>query len=198
MDREMPHYSQQLTFSEKLIEADMARFRNSSDVRYYKSAKTISEQDKAPYVFGSMKKELSKDPQLALKMNLVDGSYWNCLQIIASNRFAVGEILDVVYHIYKHTDGEDFDLLTGLASEKLFKYVFIGDETGELDLEEVKSRNRFIQVALSYFNLANKKTDAEVEEWESDMEEIFDKDRELAGSYHKYWASIEDYHKERG
>lgn len=198
MDRANSYKSQQLTFSEKLIEADMVRFKESGDVKYYKSAKTISEQDKAPYVFGSMKKELFSEPHLALKMNLADGSYWNCLQIIAGNRFPFGEILDAIYHIYKHTDGEDFDLLTGLASEKLFRYVFIGNETDELDLEEVKDRNRFIQVALSYFNLANKRTDAEVEEWETDMEGVFDKDEELARSYHKYWSSIEGYHKERG
>jgi hypothetical protein len=155
----------------------------------------MSEQDKAPYVFGSIKKKLGSNPELSLKMNLTDGSYWNCLQIIAQNQFPVDIMLGSIYHIHKHTDAEDFDLLTELASEKLFKYIFIGDNSINLNLEEIKERNRFIQVTLSYFNLINMRTEEEIEQWEVGLEEVFRKDEELAKSYYKYWKLVEDYHK---
>ncbi len=193
MDRPDSLFSEQLTFTEKMIEADLQKFEQTGDIKYYKSAKNMSEQEKAPYVFGSIKKKLGKNPELSLKMNLTDGSYWNCLQIIAQNQFPVNIILGCIYYIHKHTDAEDFDLLTELASEKLFKYIFIGDNSDNLDIEEIKERNRFILVTLSYFNLINMKTEAEIEQWEISLEEAFRKDEELAKSYNKYWQLVKDY-----
>ena len=194
----MNDYStEQLTFSEKIIEADMLKFKETGNIKYYKSAKTISEQDNSPYIFVSMKKQLSEEPLLSLKMELSDGSYWKCLQLLASTDFELFYVIETLIYINKKTDDEEFKLLYDTAQEKLFKYMFIGANDVEPNLEKIKERNQFIQIALSYFKLKRLKTKTQIELWEKELEGTFKNDEALAKAYHKHWKYIEEYYEKK-
>ncbi|MFW5800022.1 MAG: hypothetical protein ACOCV8_04315 [Spirochaetota bacterium] len=186
-------FSGQLTFSEKMIESDLLKFEETGEVKYYKSAKNLSLQDNAPYIFSSIKKRLSDNPILALKMSLIDKDFWESLQLIASNNFEDYKILASIRYIYNHTDEEEFSMLVDLAVKKLFKYIFIGRDNVDIDLEKTKDRNRFIQVALSYFTLMNSRTEAKIQEWEKELEKNFNNDEKLAESYHQYWKEVQEF-----
>ncbi len=183
----------QLTFSEKMIESDMEKFKETGDVKFYVSARSMAESERAPYLFASMKKELMLKPELALKISLHDGSYWEALKLVIQKPFSLDITLNTLKHIHVHTDDEEFDMLINVARENLLAYVLIGDSTSKIDISKSKERNLLIKVALSYLELQNKKNTMDIEEWESSLEKDFMNDPELANAYHKYWGVIRDF-----
>lgn len=186
----------QMTFSEKIIESDLIQFKNTGDIKHYKSAKCVSEQENAPYIFNSIRKQLLEESDLALKIYLYDSDYWSSFQLLMGNNFSFKEILDALIYIFEHIDSEEFKTLSSLAVKKLFKYILIDANDFEVNVEKSKEKNLFIQVALSFFNLQNLKSSHQISIWERNLEKTFIKDNELAESFHKYWKFIEDYFNE--
>lgn len=184
----------QLTFAEKLIEADLTKFAETGEIKYYKSAKHTAETDNSPYILSYIKRELVKNPELALKIYICDRDFWNALKTLSSHSFTETIIYDAVAVIADRSDAESFADIYGLAKEKLFKYMFIGTTTEKIDPQAMKKRNLAIQIAMSYKKLEKAKTDKQVKEWEHEVEEAITNDKELAHAYHYYWMRIEKHY----
>jgi len=188
--------SGQLTFNEKIIEIDLAKFRETKDINYYISAKNLYEQDKSINIFSSMKKEIAETPLLALRMALIDGYYLNSLQILVGNKFSQQEIMDALFFIHQKVKRNEFLAIIEVAEEKLFRYVFIGSDE-DFDIDAIKEQNHFIKIILSYLIFSDFVLEKQILDWEKELEKQFISDSDLATAYHKFWSIIDEYYKSK-